>query len=105
MNTAVPRVSPLFAVLALVLTATACAWGTKIGAPSSRDRALLTSIVSDMKIDLASVRIGDPTREWQARPRPGRKFLYIRPAATSTIGKIADGWYANLIAGAYEAQC
>ncbi len=91
-------------MLAAAIVAAGCASGTKVGAPSARDHALLESVLAGMKTDLVSVQIADPTKEWGG-PTPARKFLYVTPAASSTTGRIADGWYTTLIAGAYEAQC
>jgi hypothetical protein len=102
-----PAMRPVGLVLVLATAGAlaGCGGAAKVQAPSGPDHALLSSIVSGMKTDLVSVRIGTPKAEW-GRPASRRlKFLYVTPRTTRSPQSVAEDWYTTLIAGAYEAQC
>lgn len=90
---------PFVVALAVVLVLP----GSAAGASKARDRALLASVLRGMRTDLSSVRIGKAPSVWGARH--GQRFLTVIPGTTTDPGRVADDWYAMLIAGAYQAQC
>lgn len=98
------RLVGIVLVLAAAVLLAGCGGTTKVEAPNGPDHALLSSILGGMKTDLVSVRIGKARPEW-GQTAGHLQFLYVTPAAAKSPHSIADDWYANLIAGAYEAQC
>ncbi|HKD94392.1 MAG TPA: hypothetical protein VKB43_06745 [Gaiellaceae bacterium] len=97
--------SRVIGIAVVLVAAIALAGSAPASTGSSRDRALLTTILAGMKTDLVSVQIRDLPREWRSRARYGKKLLQVTSNATTPAGKVRDQWYATLIATAYNDQC
>lgn len=98
-------IRPLVVGLVLAATVAGCGGTVKVQAPTSRDLALLSSIVGGMKTDLVSVQIETTSRAWAGASRHPGQMLVARSAATTTAGKVRDDWYGRIIATAYNHQC
>lgn len=90
----------VLAGIALVLVAAGCGSSS---AGTTRDHALLASVMSGMKTDLASVELAPGVRS--PAFLPNGLTLVIKSDATTTAGKAVDDWYGRIIARAYNAQC